>query len=571
MLLGAERGPSRQVRNHANRLLFWFSLSTATHTLTHTLTIVVQTCVDMSDFEDDCDDDSYEYPSEDEDEDEAGVAADWQRNVRVKESHSATAPLTHSLSPWMDADEQDFRLWGDGNALRMSIFSSLRQIVNSGGKAPLFTHSPYTHSLTHSLTHFTLPISHTLPRIHPFVNTLSFIRTYSRIYSLTRVGARKRVLCSRDELFGEGDVKTMRIFLEVAEVEAMTVVYTLSFNATKAMSMCPPLLKCISYCGRGTYLFPNLLLPNCLGQFVDFGKVFNTLATELAQYKPSFSSFVMVNEESPYYMVQELAYLTQYRTSFVFEVTDSGIVTGVERDRKVNPGDGIGYSSRSRAEVTNVQKDDSNQYQLTTIMVQIDKIFNEKLLDSPLPELLAGMITELSVEEITRSAPYASSIFKLVAALQAVYAKRGIGGFDTNTLYKLAIFKDILMDEYGLDSITLPETIVAGLRNSSPHKQEHAKESQCGGDTAMELDDETDDDPVIFVDGLFTRHSYLSDVTTTGKAILKRMKIEFHTLSTTLPPSIRYMVSEENFSLGKFMIVGPVDTPYEGGFFLFGK
>ena len=139
----------------------------------------------MSDFEDDCDDDSYEYPSEDEDEDEAGVAADWQRNVRVKESHSATAPLTHSLSPWMDADEQDFRLWGDGNALRMSIFSSLRQIVNSGGKAPtLFTHSPYTHSLTHSLTSLYLSLTHSLAFIHLLILFLSYELTHVSIHSL---------------------------------------------------------------------------------------------------------------------------------------------------------------------------------------------------------------------------------------------------------------------------------------------------------------------------------------------------------------------------------------------------
>mmetsp|Transcript_8461 Transcript_8461/g.14355 ORF Transcript_8461/g.14355 Transcript_8461/m.14355 type:complete len:544 (+) Transcript_8461:100-1731(+) len=458
-------------------------------------------CEDEAYSDDDCE--SYEYPSEDDDEDEGAEAVQWERNVRVKENH---------VSPWMDADDQDFRLWGDGSSIRMSIFSSLRQIVNSPSK--------------------------------------------------------KRILCSRDELFSDADIKVARIFLDV--MDGMTVVYTLSFNATKTISSCPPVLRCVSYCGRGTYLFPNLLLPNCLGQFIDFGKVFDTLAAELEQYKPQFSSFTMVNEGSPYYLIQELAYLTQYKTSFVFDLTDSGIITGLERDRKVNPGDGVGYSKGSHSESTSVRKDDSHQYNLTSLMVRISKTFHERLLDSPLAEILMQMIAELSVEEVTRSAQYAEAIFKLVASLQNIFQQQSIDGFEMSTLCKLADFKDILSDEYGLQDICLPEDVLASRRASSRKRSPKAMEDVKASDSgANDMDIENSTDPVIFVDELFQRHSYLSEPTITGKAVLKRMKIEFNTLSTSLPPSIKYMVSEENFSLGKFMIEGPADTPYDGGYFLF--
>lgn len=449
-------------------------------------------CEDEAFSDDDCE--SYEYLSEDDDEDEDTEPEQWERIVRVKEYH---------VSPWMDADDQDFRLWGEGSSIRMSIFSSLRQIINSSST--------------------------------------------------------KRILCSKDELFSDCDVKVARIFLEV--MDGMTVVYTLSFNATKSLSTCPPVLRCVSYCGRGTYLFPTLLLPNCLSQFIDFGKVFDTLAAELVQYKADFNSFTMVNEGSPYYLIQELAYLTQYKTSFVFDLTDSGIVTGVERARKVNPGDGVGYSKGSHSESTSVKRDDSHQYNLTSTMVQISKTFQERLLDSPLAEILMCMIAELSVEEVTRSAQYAEAIFKLVALFQNIFQQQSKVGFDMSTLCKLADFKYILSDEYGLQDISLPEVVIASHQASGHKRSSHSIEDVKVSEDSL--------DPVIFVDELFERHSYLSEPTVTGKAVLKRMKIEFNTLSTTLPPSIKYMVSTENFSLGKFMIEGPADTPYDGGYFLF--
>jgi baculoviral IAP repeat-containing protein 6 len=171
------------------------------------------------------------------------------------------------------------------------------------------------------------------------------------------------------------------------------------------------------------------------------------------------------------------------------------------------------------------------------------------------------MIAELSVEEVTRSAQYAEAIFKLVALLQSLFQQRSKVGFDMNTLCKLASFKDILSDEYGLQDISLPEVVIASHQASGRKRSSHSIEDVKVSEDSL--------DPVIFVDELFERHSYLSEPTVTGKAVLKRMKIEFNTLSTTLPPSIKYMVSTENFSLGKFMIEGPTDTPYDGGYFLF--
>ena len=410
----------------------------------------------------------------------------------------------------MDADDQDFRLWSEGSTIRMSIFSSLRQIVNSSSSS-------------------------------------------------------KRILCSKDDLFDENDIKTIRIFLHVTN--EMVVVYTLKFDSSIAMARSPPVLKCTSYCGAGTYLFPSLLLPNCHSQFVDFGKVFDRLSQELLEYKSLFSSIIMVHEDSPYYLIQELAYLTQYRTSFVFDL-DSGIVTGLERDRVVKPGDGVGYSVGYTAADSTLKKDDTHQFHLTTIMNKIGSAFNERLLDSPLMELLSCMVCELSVEEVTRSSQYAEAIFKLIANLQDEYKKRSTLGFDRAILSKLASFKDILSDEYCLNLVSIPEDIVAecGKKVVSPGKKSDG-DIINGGDGFVDCDVE----PVIYIEKLFTRHSYLSDPTATGKAILKRMKIEFNTLSTSLPPTIKYMVSEENISLGKFLIVGPEDTPYEGGYFLFGE
>ena len=440
----------------------------------------------MSDYEDNGDNESddYEYPSDDEEE-EAEERANWERNVRAKESH---------ISVWMDADDQDFRLWSEGSAIRMSIFSSLRQIVNS---------------------------------------TCS-----------------KRILCAKDELFDENDIKTVRIFLDISE--GMVVVYTLSFDSSIAITKSPPILKCISYCGKGTYIFPSVLLPNCHSQFVDFGKVFDQLSNDLLLYKSSFSSFIMVNEDSPYYNVQEIAYMTQYRTSFVFDLEDTGIITGLERDRKVKPGDGVGYSVGSSYSETVLKKDDSLQYKLTLLMNKIYNAFDERLLDSPLTELLSCMVMEVSVEEITRASQYAEALFNLISSLQNLYRERSVNGFSLDILNKLAMFKNVLSDEYGLQNITIPKDILSSQASNGRKRSDNSgvsPQKEMGSSVENEKDCV---EPVIYIDNLFSRHSYLSESTVTGKSILKRMKIEFNTLSTSLPPTIKYMVSEENISLGKF-------------------
>ena len=66
----------------------------------------------MSDCDDNDDDsETYEYPSDDDSGDEVEEAANWERNVRAKEAHIIT--------PWMDADEQDFRLWSEGSSMNL--------------------------------------------------------------------------------------------------------------------------------------------------------------------------------------------------------------------------------------------------------------------------------------------------------------------------------------------------------------------------------------------------------------------------------------------------------------------
>lgn len=449
----------------------------------------------MSDEEND----NYEYTYWSEDEyDEADEEA--PTNKRSKSSFTVDADTTREK--YLDADSQDFRIWATGCTIKMSITSAVRQLVE-----------------------------------HP--------------------SGKLSVLCSKDELYADTPIKKMMVFVDVAP--SMTVVYELKFDSSKELKSSPPRLKCLTYCGAGTFLFPNLLLPNCLGQFVDFGKVFYRLSEELVKYRDAFEPFVSITESDVFYLIQELAYCTQFSTKSVISLEDNGIITGMERQSALSESKGVGYSSGM--DIISIKRDMSYTTHLCTLIRGISSQFSPKAIVGPLVELVECMVRELSVEEITRNAAYAEELFNLISLIQRTSSNEekqsGGCGLSDDTLRKLNRFKTTLNGEYGLDAICIPEFVIAEEAAASA-----ALKGSAGGE------------PVVFIEQ-FARHTYIQDsrcISAGGSLsgrLMRRINIELSTLSSSLPHYIRLMVLESNPCVCKFLIRGPEDTPYEGGFFLF--
>jgi hypothetical protein len=322
-------------------------------------------------------------------------------------------------------------------------------------------------------------------------------------------------------------------------------------------------------CGPGTYIFPNLLLRNSLGQFVDFGKVFMKLSELLEPYKECVEPFTVVSENSLCQSIQDLAYWTEYPTSFVFSLEDNGIITGLHRHARVSASSGVGYSDCSDC-TTTVEIDTTYTDKLTECMTNISDKFGPRVADTPLLGLLGFIVMELSTEEVLQKPQYSTAVFSLFAQLQAAGHANAA---DESVLLKLLELKTVLGDDYGLDRVIIPEGIEV-LGRSSGSVKEGLKMSS--GDEVGEPA-ESPLEAVTLVEN-FKSHQYAhggsfgtlsQSAATMSAALMRRMRIELSTLRSSLPASIRFMTLETNYSFCKFLISGPVDTPYEGGFFLF--
>jgi hypothetical protein len=110
------------------------------------------------------------------------------------------------------------------------------------------------------------------------------------------------ILCLEEELASPSPIKKMRVF--VCVFPTMTVTYEICFDTKNKMASSPPTLKCMSYCGEGTFLFPEQLLPNRFSMFIHFGKMFHHLSEQLEQHRGHFDPFLSFGSEDLYYLIQ---------------------------------------------------------------------------------------------------------------------------------------------------------------------------------------------------------------------------------------------------------------------------
>ncbi len=250
-------------------------------------------------------------------------------------------------------------------------------------------------------------------------------------------------------------------------------------------------------------------------------------------------------------------------------------MTGLHRKTRIlESSSGTGYSTGQ--DTSALRKDTTYIDKLTACMIRIGDMYDAQyVMDSPLVELVCFMIKEMSIEEVLHSESYATALFSLFGMMQQFGQANNV---EEDILLKLHEFKTILVIECGLEKITIPiEIIGKAMERTTSRTQDSGDVKSCG--CFLE--------PVTTVD-TFRSHTYMtstpssssypSDGASTGAfmgaeitsaATIKRMRIELSTLRSSLPPSIRFMVLEENYSYCKFLITGPADTPYEGGYFLF--
>jgi ubiquitin-protein ligase len=449
----------------------------------------------------------------------------------VKRPLESESETFSSKRKYLDADGYSLRLWSEGNVVRMAIVSSLRQITDH--QSNLF-----------------------------------------------------RILCSSDQLeLPELPELVLSVFVDVTA--AMTVVYELKFNTEVEMAFSPPRLSCLTYCGAGTFLFPEHLLPHRFSKFLNFGQLFFDLSVELRRHEKKVIPFYSIAGDQSFCLpLQELCYKTQYETKAILRTSESSIVTGLERKREDEPvagrqRKGVGYSVGVEQSLS---IDRSYLEALTHLLNQIADRLPATIapnlpnpLESPLEEILSLIVFEYSFEELARSSAFSRALFVTISKLESlaqssssVSAELGQTWlFSRQTYEKIARFKEIVgresEEEFGLRELRLP----------SESNDLQFQRLCVAADTEEALKSHPADEPiepVTFIDS-FKHHSYFVSGRPTSESIsptlLRRMRIEFSTLQHALPESIKLLVLESHYTYCKFLVVGPPDTPYEGGFFLF--
>lgn len=377
---------------------------------------------------------------------------------------------------------------------------------------------------------------------------------------LKNPSAETSMMISRDDLFSETSVKEFHFFVRIRF--PLVVLYSLTFTSDKEFGSYAPRLRCLTYCNAGTYLYPSALLPNTFSKFVDFGKIFTSLKEKLSELLPASTPSTMLKSipATGYEVaVQDLAYLTQFHTSFLLSVSDCGIVTGLNRQVTAATSGGVGYSSGNHYSHTVITQDTAYITALIDILATIHTCLTngslcssnafDAITQSPLIELLSQLVAELSIEEAARQCEYSSSLFLLIGVVQGIVNGHPAVGvtssFPEVMIGKIAQFKSVLGEEFNLSTIAVSA--------SAPPMP-----------TSPSFSSAT---PVIYAES-FSHHVF-SSPSTTKPALLRRMKIEISTLTENLPAAITVMISEEQLTQSRFLIRGPPDTPYFGGFFLF--
>ena len=421
---------------------------------------------------------------------------------------------------FLDGSEACLCAWAKGNPVRLHIVSCLRQIVT-----------------------------------HPSG-------------ALSVVFSEETLLAKAD---GE-DGATKEFLILVCVVERVVVSYTLTFNVEIELLKSPPRLVCLSGCGRGSYLFPDLLLPDYFGPFLDFGKVFFRLKEELGAVLTGWSAPIgTVPSDSMCSDIQHLAYITQYKTKFAVNVSDdnNGVVIGKIREKRVAPSDkGIGYSSSGSV---STDRDQSFIQRQTELLNRICARLEASFIESPLEELIYMTLKELSPEEALHLPEYSKSLFTLVGSMQYLLRASGID-LREDFLALLAIYKNLLGSDFGLDKIIVPDHLHASTRCDgvacSPNPVIPSADLQDSDLIRIDTEEILKGSVTVLDDGfkLFTK---FKSNDSPPMNLVKRCRIELNTLRNNLSPNIHVLANALDLTCFKFLIIGPKDTPYEGGFFIF--
>lgn len=447
---------------------------------------------------------------------------------------------------FLDGSEADlFGCWGQGNTIRLAVASCLRQIA--------------VHS-SHSLS----------------------------------------VVFSREELFDDPEstqeVSPIKDFLILVRISSRVVVsYMLKFNCAVEMIKSPPRLTCLTQCGRGTFLYPDLLLPNHFGPCLDYGNMFNRLREELQiVFSEGCIEPVAVAEMSASWCIQELAYSTQYITMSVIHIggDENGIRTGKLRDSVASSTDsGLGYSVVTSS--STIVKDETNVNRLTDLFQRISAGLDDTTANSPILELIFMSLKEFSPEEAMHSPEYATAIFGLVGDMQTrrdecispgealiTGKKRNFEDYDSTDsiplpsdqkyskdylLLLIYEYKCVLGDDYGLSRIRIPTRI----KNEAKSRNKQGSLYGKAGLREFSIEKIVGGSVTVLGDGFRRFDESLKPNTAPPLSLIKRWRAELNTLKNNLGPCIHVLTNEVDFTCFKFLIIGPEGTPYENGFFIF--
>jgi baculoviral IAP repeat-containing protein 6 len=391
-----------------------------------------------------------------------------------------------------------------------------------------------------------------------------------------------------DELNSDSAIKEFLVFVQV--VPSMSVSYAIRFDSSKEFSTTVPHVRCVTLLGDGSHLYPRLLLPHSFSKFIDYGEVFLHLQQRLLLLTNGTSnSYVLTPPIIPgslHWLIQDLAYATQFLTNYVFELVDGGVVTGIKSTRIApKSGKGTGYSVSEGA----TKRDNSAQLKLTELFRAIRKEVDTTAFNSPLIEIINHLVQSLSAEEVLHATDYCSSLFDLTGALiplqpeasQTASPFKFVKAFEDATFQQLSEFKSIFNKDFNLGKVTIPESFLnksTGLAASSSSSSAASSSSSSGATAASASASAAPGRPsgldaveIVSTLDAFKAFSYpMSDSSGLSSDYVRRYRAELLTLTKTLTDyNIFIRSSERDITAFKFMIVGPPDTPYAYGCFVF--
>lgn len=389
-----------------------------------------------------------------------------------------------------------------------------------------------------------------------------------------------------DELLSDGMIKEFLVFVQVTS--SMSVSYAIRFDSSKDLSSAVPHVRCVTLLGDGSHLYPRLLLPHSFSRFIDYGEVFLHLQQRLLLLIGDSSTYVLTPPIIPgslHWLIQDLAYATQYLTNYVFELVDGGVVTGIKSTRisSSSSGKGVGYSG---SQSSSNKRDNSMKKKMMEIFKAISKVVDPTAFNSPLIEILNHLIQSISAEEVLHETEYWSAVFGLTAALIPMEPKdvppssafKFVKAFEPATFTQLSEFKSIFNNDYNLGKVVIPESVLAAASSSkaaSPSTAQATATSTSSGSSTTGAADVTPPEleAVEIVSQLesFRAFSYpMSTSSVPSQDFVRRYRAELMTIKKMLTNHNIFVRScESDMTAYKFVIVGPPDTPYAYGCFVF--